>query len=85
MDMENTLLAVAREFAPSGRGPLEMGSRLLQDFGFDSLRIMNLMLEIEKRFGVTIPNEELEPANFRTPETIVALLERILDNDGTET
>ena len=40
----------------------------------DSVRIVELVLEIEQRFGVSLPFEELEIEDFRT---VLRLAERI--------
>ncbi|MEG3875938.1 phosphopantetheine-binding protein [Microcoleus sp. herbarium7] len=60
-----------------------VGDRDLQDdedlfaLGFvDSMFTMQLVLFIEKEFEVTIENEDLEFANFRSINSMAALLER---------
>lgn len=59
------------------------GDRDLQDdedifaLGFvNSMFAMQLVLFIEKEFEVTIENEDLEFANFRSVNSMTALLER---------
>ncbi|MCC3434010.1 MAG: acyl carrier protein [Oscillatoriales cyanobacterium] len=59
------------------------GDRDLQDdedifaLGFvDSMFTMQLVLFIEKEFEVTIENEDLEFSNFRSINSMTALLER---------
>ncbi|MCL1471382.1 acyl carrier protein [Argonema antarcticum] len=59
------------------------GDRDLQDdedifaLGFvNSMFAMQLVLFIEKEFEVTIENEDLEFANFRSINSMVSLLER---------
>ena len=47
---------------------------LLQTGLVDSVRIVELVLEIEQRFGVSLPFEELEIEDFRT---VPRLAERI--------
>lgn len=48
----------------------------LLEAGLDSMGIMRLMVFIEERFGVTLPDEELEPDNIRTLNRICAWIER---------
>ena len=47
---------------------------LLEERLVDSVKLVDLVLEIEQRFGVTLPFEELEIEDFRT---VTRLAERI--------
>ena len=49
--------------------PLLSGQKL-----FDSYRLMELILRLEDRFGIRIPDEDLDPDIFETPRTIVKYL-----------
>ncbi|MGO9958822.1 MAG: acyl carrier protein [Solirubrobacteraceae bacterium] len=42
----------------------------------NSLFAMELVLFVEKRFGIAIPNEELDIANFRTIAAVAELIGR---------
>lgn len=44
----------------------------------NSLFAMELVMFIEKSFGISIPNDELQIRNFRTVELMTALVERQL-------
>ncbi|MBP2707757.1 acyl carrier protein [Microbispora sp. RL4-1S] len=47
-------------------------------FGFvNSLFAMELVMFVEKTFGITIPNEELRIDNFRSANTMAALVGRL--------
>jgi acyl carrier protein len=46
----------------------------LEAAGFSSLDFVNLMLTIEESFGVKIPSARMTPGNFRTIQSIAALL-----------
>jgi acyl carrier protein len=48
---------------------------LLEARFVDSLRVVELVLEIEQRFGVSLPFEELEIEDFRT---VSRLAERVM-------
>ncbi len=45
------------------------------DAGFSSVRALELLLALEKEFGVTIPDKDFIAA--RTPREIKALLDRV--------
>lgn len=48
----------------------------LLEAGLDSMGIMRLILFIEERFGVTLPDDEIEPDNIQTLNRISAWIER---------
>jgi len=45
------------------------GSRLA-DIGMTSMDMVNLMLAVEAEFDLTIPQAEITPENFQSPEMI---------------
>lgn len=49
----------------------------LQELGMTSMQMVNLMLSIEAEFDVTIPGAKLVPANFRTIDNMVALVDEM--------
>ena len=49
---------------------------LVDDGVFDSMDIIELMSQIESRFGIEIPVDELVPENFNTPDVILALVDK---------
>jgi acyl carrier protein len=50
------------------------GLRELRDAGLTSLDLVNLMLAIEAEFDIEIPQADMTPDNFRSIETIDALV-----------
>lgn len=48
-------------------------SKIQDDLGADSLDVLQLLMTIEDRFGIMIPDEEL--AHFETVDDIVKFLE----------
>ena len=42
----------------------------LQDAGIDSFSIVEIILFIERKYGVAIPDDQLAPENFRTLEAL---------------
>ena len=49
----------------------------LVEIGFTSVDMVNLMLAVEAEFDVTIPPFDITPENFRSIETIHALVTRL--------
>jgi acyl carrier protein len=50
---------------------------LVESGDLDSLTILNLISDIADEFDVTIPVGEVVPENFDSPESIMALIERL--------
>jgi acyl carrier protein len=46
----------------------------LEAAGFSSLDFVNLMLTVEESFAVKIPSARMTPGNFRTVQSIAALV-----------
>jgi acyl carrier protein len=78
--------AAAREAASeiSGR-PLQEGQRLVSSGLIDSLSILRLISLLEKKLGVIIPPETLQPEDFDDLELIVETIERVAKPSGSQT
>lgn len=48
----------------------------LYDAGLDSMATMQLMLLLEERFGVNLPESHISCANFRTVHQLARLVEK---------
>jgi acyl carrier protein len=71
-EIESGIVAVARQHL-GFTGEFDARLRLVEDLGFDSLKLLTLAAEIENRFRVTLdPDEE---ATIATLGDLVALLE----------
>ena len=53
------------------------GSRLA-DVGMTSMDMVNLMLAVEAEFDMTIPQDDITPENFQSPESIERLVTKQL-------
>ena len=50
----------------------------LSDLGISSLKMVNLMLEVELEFDIAIPQSDITPENFHSVAAIEALVVRTL-------
>ena len=50
----------------------------LKQAGIDSFSIVEIILFIERRFGVSIPDEKLVPDNFKTLLALATIVQQIL-------
>jgi len=57
-----TLEQIIRRFAPKHRGETQLTrqTRLVEDVGIDSPRMIDIVLEIEDRLGLTIEDDEVQ-------------------------
>ena len=51
----------------------------LQQAGIDSFSTVEIILFIERRFGVMIPDEKLVPDNFRTLKALSLIVREMLN------
>ncbi|MBQ9468468.1 MAG: acyl carrier protein [Clostridia bacterium] len=56
------------------RERITLRSGIKEDLGADSLDVLQLLMTIEEKYGIVIPDEEL--ATFRTVSDIVSYLEK---------
>lgn len=55
---------------------------LIDDLGMESIIFISMILEIEKRFEIIIPDEICVMENFNSMHNIVWLLSNIIKNEG---
>lgn len=53
--------------------------KLNEDLGLDSLNMVELMVELEKRFDIEIDESDLDPAALQTVEQIYALVAKYVE------
>src|SRR5262249_21346098 len=58
---------------------VQPGSRLT-DIGMTSMDMVNLMLAVEAEFDMTIPQADITPENFQSPESIERLVAKQIDS-----
>ena len=50
----------------------------LSELGMSSIKMVNLMLAVEGEFDLSIPQNDITPENFRSVQSIEALLTKLL-------
>ncbi len=71
----NTLLEILSELHPDVDFTTE--EALIDDGILDSLDIVTLITEINDKFDVSIPAEEIVPENFNSAAALMALIEKL--------
>lgn len=51
-------------------------TNLIADLGLDSVSILQLILEIERKFGISIKDHELDSRTFSMMGNLVSIIER---------
>ena len=65
------------------RGQVNRDDPLLSsEVGFDSFALMELVLRLEEAFGISIPDDDLDPDVFYSVETIVSYVHTRLEGGG---
>lgn len=60
-----------------GAGPTLPPDAALSELGVSSLKMVSLMLSVEAEFDLSIPQNEITPENFRSINSIQALVTRL--------
>ena len=50
-------------------------SEIVKDLGADSLDVVELLMQLEEEFGITLPDSEME--NLKTVQDIVDMMEKL--------
>lgn len=61
-----------------GAGPTLPPAAALSELGVSSLKMVSLMLSVEAEFDLSIPQNEITPENFRSINSIDALVMRLV-------
>lgn len=69
------LLEILKDLHPEV--DFENNEELIDDGILDSLDIVTIVTEIDDKFGVTIPAEEIIPENFNSANALMALITRL--------
>ena len=77
-DILSIVIDLVRPLAPEGRGVREE-TDLLADLEFDSLKVMNLVEQVEDRFDVSVPLNILP--DIRTVQDFTVQLQKILGKE----
>jgi acyl carrier protein len=70
----DSILGVVRNFVQTKRGKpadaIGPGTALLRDGYLDSFALVELIAEMEKQLGISLPDGSLIPEDFETPQVL---------------
>lgn len=77
-----TLMRLVRNNAnilPEGKVITE-NTKLIEELGYDSVSLIQLIVDIEDEFGICLSNDDLLADKLDTPASLYELIEKILQN-----
>lgn len=77
-DMIHEIIALIKPIVPP-QMDIDENTDLVSDLEFDSLKVMNLMEDIEDRFDISVPLNVL--ADVRTIKDLTVQLQRLIGED----
>ena len=82
-ELMETVINLATVTFDKKRAKIRPNTHLLSSqAGFDSVGLLEFVLRLEDTFGLSIPDEDLDPDIFYSPETIAAYLHTRLEQDA---
>ena len=80
-NVHDEVVAVLQRHVTRAEGPPPMTVEL-ENLGVDSMKAIDLLLDIEEQLAIAIPDDQITRENFATGERIVALIAALLDCDA---
>ncbi len=75
MDTKNTVIGILKEIKPTK--DLTTVTDIVEGGFIDSFELMNLIMALNKTFGVNIELSDMTPENFNTVDAIAAMIDRL--------
>jgi len=58
--MQDKIFDIIADYTGTDKSKITLESRLIDDLGADSLSAVEIVIAIEKQFGITIPDNQVE-------------------------
>ncbi|MGI4789594.1 MAG: SUMF1/EgtB/PvdO family nonheme iron enzyme [Janthinobacterium lividum] len=84
-ELEWRVVAITAEQCDLDPATISPESRLLEDLGIDSLEVVELIMTLEEKFGVTIPDDAAGAIFTKSPVTLRAVASLVRERWGTGT
>lgn len=76
MNTEEVISTIIKELKPDQTATINVNLDLIDDLGFDSINMLQLILELEEKFEISISDDDLDIDNFKSIKSIIALIEK---------
>lgn len=77
--MKERIINIIQELCRENISYVNMSDNLFDNLGFDSIKFINLITEIESEFNIIFEDDELDLEKIDTLEKILALVDSKLD------
>jgi len=77
-DIFEKVKALLQEYAPEP-GPIDENTELIDDLGFDSLRVMEMLHDVEDVFDITYPLNDL--SDLKSVKDFVNQIQQLVRNN----
>ena len=76
MDIKTTAYEILAELSGINLEDIKDGDVLISDLGLDSLGLVELLIEAEECFGISICESDMDPSKLKTVGDFVSLTEK---------
>lgn len=76
MNNEKIITTIIQELMPEHTIAISVNMNLIDDLGFDSINMLQLILELEEKFNITLLDDDLDIDNFKNIKAITTLIEK---------
>jgi len=74
----DVIAIIARKAAPEKRDAIKPGDKL-QDLGIESIDALEMIFDIEEKFGVQVPYNANSTSEFSTVADVTAAVQKLVD------
>lgn len=75
------LMIVERLFMKIAPAELEEEKSLIDDYGVDSISLLELVVGLEEEFGIAVDDDDFDVAHFQTVSALAAFVKNKLDQE----
>lgn len=76
MSTEEVISNIIKELNPDQKTAISANMKLIDDLGFDSINMLQLILELEEKFNISLSDDDLDIDNFKSVKSITTLIEK---------
>lgn len=84
MNIEKTIVDLLVQICGTKKVQKDLKINLIQEGFLDSMRIVELLTEIEDEFDIEIPLQMFDPDDFCTAEKIISFIKNNIDDKGID-
>lgn len=83
MDINSKVCEIIASIVGIEAKEINESDALIADLGFESLTLVELLIEVEDSFDITLDESDLDPLKLESTDDIIKLVEKYKDKGGT--